>query len=225
MVAETPRQALGHTGGMAAIAAPTLSDGVVALRALAPSDVPAIVAACQDPEIPRWTEVPSPYTPEDAHRFLAISAAEARAGEGIALAVADPGGRLIGTVGLFDLVRAPGRGEIGYWTAAPARGRGVAVRAVVLLRDWAVTALGLTELEIHAHPDNEPSQRVATRAGFAGTGELRRQRRRAEHFRSSAGARPHPPTDSFRFRRKSRTLADVASVCRRRWPSRSRTAS
>jgi len=168
---------------MAAIAAPTLSEGVATLRPLAPSDVPSIVAACQDPEIPRWTEVPSPYTREDADRFMAISATEARAGEGIALAVAEPGGRLIGTVGLFDLGRAPGHGEIGYWTAAPARGRGVAVRAVVLLRDWAASALELTELEILAHPDNVPSQRVATRAGFAGTGELRRHRRRPEHFK------------------------------------------
>ena len=67
-----------------------LSDGDITLRALRETDIPAIVAACQDPEIPRWTSVPSPYTVEDAKPFLAIAATEAAAGEGLALAVAAP---------------------------------------------------------------------------------------------------------------------------------------
>jgi RimJ/RimL family protein N-acetyltransferase len=154
-----------------AIRAPRLSDGTVGVRALAPADIPALVAACQDPEIPRWTSVPSPYTREDADRFLAIVATEAAAGDGTALAVTDAGDRLIGTIGLMGI--ADGGGEIGYWTAAGARRRGVAVRAVTLLRDWAQHELGLGELEILAHRDNHPSQRVAERAGFTDTGEIR----------------------------------------------------
>jgi RimJ/RimL family protein N-acetyltransferase len=150
--------------------APTLSDGEIAVRPLRETDVPAIVAACQDPEIPRWTRVPSPYTVEDARRFLAISAIEAAAGDGVALAVADAGDRLIGTVAVFGLDGA--HGEIGYWVAAPARGRGVAARAVVLLRDWAHAALGLREITILAHRDNVASQRAAERAGFADTGAI-----------------------------------------------------
>ena len=39
-----------------------LSDGVVHLRLIAEADIPAIVDAVQDPEIPRWTRVPQPYT-------------------------------------------------------------------------------------------------------------------------------------------------------------------
>ena len=161
---------------MDALIAPTLSDGDVTVRGLRESDVPAIVAACQDPEIPRWTRVPSPYTREDAERFLAIAATEAAAGDGIALAVADGGDRLVGTVGLMELHR-PGCGEIGYWTAAEARGRGVTTRAVVLLRDWAGDALGLETIEVLPHRDNHPSQVVAERAGFVDTGELRTIRR------------------------------------------------
>lgn len=157
---------------MAPLRAPTLSDGEVGLRALRPADIPALVEACRDPEIPRWTRVPSPYLREDAERFLAITATEATAGEGIALAVtAAAEDRLIGTIGLMD-IRAD-RGEIGYWIAAPERGRGVATRAVTLLSDWAHGQLGLRELRILAHRDNRPSQRVAESAGFADTGELR----------------------------------------------------
>ncbi len=151
---------------------PTLSDGDLTVRPLRETDVPAIVAACQDPEIPRWTRVPSPYTVEDARRFLAIAASEAAAGEGVALAVADAGDRLIGTVGLMGLDGT--YGEIGYWIAAEARGRGAATRAVMLLRDWAHATLGLREIDVLPHRDNLPSRRVAERAGFADTGATRR---------------------------------------------------
>ena len=181
---------------MPAIVAPTLSDGRIGVRAIAPGDIPDIVAACRDPEIPRWTRVPSPYTREDAEQFLAVAAAEARAGAGVALAVCDAASdRLIGTVGLMEVDRERGYGEIGYWTAAPARGRGAASGAVALLRDWAHSELGLSEIEILSHRDNRPSQRVAERAGFVDTGERPRgaahaagQARRATA--SSPGGRP-----------------------------------
>ena len=75
---------------MAPIPIPRLSDGAITVRGARESDIPDIVAACQDPEIPRWTRVPSPYTREDAARFLALAATEAAAGEGIALAIARP---------------------------------------------------------------------------------------------------------------------------------------
>jgi RimJ/RimL family protein N-acetyltransferase len=177
------RAAVRQTAGMPAIVAPTLSDGEIGVRPLAPSDVPDIVAACADPEIPRWTRVPSPYTREDAERFLAVAASEAATGEGVALAVTDADDRLIGTIGLMDVDRERGRGEIGYWTAAAARGRGAARRAVVLLRDWAHAELGLATLEILAHRDNRPSQLVAERAGFGDTGELRSVPRMPERIR------------------------------------------
>jgi RimJ/RimL family protein N-acetyltransferase len=47
-----------------------LDDGGIRLRPRTEADVPTIVAACQDPEIARWTEVPSRYTEEDARRFV-----------------------------------------------------------------------------------------------------------------------------------------------------------
>jgi len=61
-------------------------------------------------------------------------------------------------------------GEIGYWDA---RGRGVATRAVTLLRDWAQQELGLTRMEMQIHPGNAVSCRVAEKAGFVDSGERR----------------------------------------------------
>ena len=158
---------------MPAISLPTLGGGDLTLRPPRPADAGAVTAACQDPEIPRWTLVPSPYRREHAEDFLALSARAARAGETATLLAVDSQGGLLGSFSLMEIDHERGYGEIGYWTAAAARGRGAASRAVALLRDWAHAELGLSELEILAHRDNRPSQRVAERAGFAGTGELR----------------------------------------------------
>ena len=152
---------------------PTLRDGDLVLRPKRPSDAEAIAAACQDPEIPRWTFVPSPYSLADAEAFLARSADEESEGKAVNLLAVDAtDDRLLGSFSLMELDREPGFGEIGYWVAAEARGRGIATRAVRLLADWARTELGLTRMEILPHKDNLASRRVAEKAGFEDTGEL-----------------------------------------------------
>lgn len=47
-----------------------LRDGPTALRPWRDSDIGALVFACQDPEISRWTRVPSPYGESDARAYL-----------------------------------------------------------------------------------------------------------------------------------------------------------
>jgi RimJ/RimL family protein N-acetyltransferase len=71
----------------------------------------------------------------------------------------------------MELDREPGYGEIGYWVAAEARGRGVATRAVRLLADWGRAELGLTRIDVLPHRDNAASRRVAEKAGFTETGD------------------------------------------------------
>lgn len=159
--------------------APPLTDGVVVVRALSDTDVPAIVAACQDPEIPRYTEVPEPYGELEARTFLAQLPARAASGEQLSLAVAEPdgrGGALLGTIGVARIDWVHARGEVGYWLGAPARGRGAARRAVELLAGWAFAEVGLHRLEILVEPSNVASQRVAEAAGFAREGVLRSYR-------------------------------------------------
>jgi RimJ/RimL family protein N-acetyltransferase len=153
---------------------PPLTDGVITLRAKREEDLDAITAALQDPEIPRWTRVPSPYTLEIAQEWFVQSEALRLAGEHLNLLTVDAEtGALLGSVGLMRDAALPGVGELGYWTAKEARGRGLCVRAVVLLRDWGVATLGLRRVEILVDAENAPSRRVAEKAGFTDTGELR----------------------------------------------------
>jgi RimJ/RimL family protein N-acetyltransferase len=146
-----------------------LRDGDLELRPWTEDHVPALIEACNDPEIPRWIPViPRPYTEADA---LAFVRGEARPeiAHSFAIAVGD---ELAGAIGM-SLNSFNYRGHVGYWVAAPARGRGVCTRALRLLSRWALGDLRLQRLELITDPDNRASQRVAERVGFRCEGVLR----------------------------------------------------
>jgi RimJ/RimL family protein N-acetyltransferase len=157
---------------------PPLTDGELVLREWRLADVPALTRACQDPEIPRWTVVPSPYLERHARDFIAGCAGDRGAGRELALAIVDSEDTLLGAIGVGRFDWDDGKAEIGYWIAREARRRAVGVRAVRLLARWALTELGLERIELLANPENVASQRLAERAGFTREGTLRRYRRR-----------------------------------------------
>lgn len=153
---------------------PALANEKIALRAWRDADVPAIVAACQDPLIAHFTTVPSPYRDADARAFLAAQAANRRAGLAVELAIADRGDtELLGAIALGSVSPVHRRGTIGYWVAPAARGRGVATDALRLLAGWAFDILGLSRLDLTTDPDNVASQTVAERCGFRREGVMR----------------------------------------------------
>ena len=198
---------------------PTLRDGDLVLRPKRPEDADAITAACQDPEIPRWTFVPSPYTRADAEAFLTSSAEEEAAGRSAGfLAVDAEDDRLLGSFGVMELDREPGYGEIGYWVAAEARGRGVATRAVRLLADWARDELGLTRIDDPA-PQGQPA--LAARGREGGLRGHGRADRRAARGRRGARLRGLFLEAGAEL---SRPEVHAGSI-RARWKSSSRTAS
>jgi RimJ/RimL family protein N-acetyltransferase len=150
-----------------------LSDGVVMLRRLAETDIPAVTASVQDPQIPHWTRVPSPYSEDDARQYVRHVEEAWRAGGEACLAIVDTqSGDLVGAIGLV-IEWQDKKAEIGYWVAASARRSGVATRAVHLLSCWAFSDLGLYRLEIVPDVENEASIAVARACGFAAEGVLR----------------------------------------------------
>jgi RimJ/RimL family protein N-acetyltransferase len=155
---------------------PILTDGVLTLRPPRHEDIDAIYAACQDPEIQTWTNVPSPYT--RAHAVDYVERVAQLPGTAAFLGFDQDG--LVGSFAVMEIDRERAYAEIGYWVAAPARGRGVASRGVALVRDWAAEELGAELVELIIHEDNLPSKRVAERTGFLCTGERRPAPRKAE---------------------------------------------
>jgi RimJ/RimL family protein N-acetyltransferase len=157
---------------------PPLGDGVVVLRPLSPEDAGEITSACQDPEISRWTSVPPVYREGDGRDFIATVERDREAGRGVTLAVVmDAGTRFAGSIALHcDWEHR--KGEVSYWIAPDARHRSAGTRAVGLVAHWAFVALGLERLELLSNPENEPSRRLALRAGFTSEGLLRAYRPR-----------------------------------------------
>jgi RimJ/RimL family protein N-acetyltransferase len=60
--------------------------------------------------------------------------------------------------------------EFGYWLGADARGRGLASRALALVSGEIVARLEPSRLELRTTIGNEPSERVAERAGYTRIG-------------------------------------------------------
>jgi RimJ/RimL family protein N-acetyltransferase len=157
---------------------PVLSDGVVTLRGWRPEDAPDVARACDDPLTARWLPVPQPYTEADAESHLDRVAGAWADGTAAGLAVTDAvTGELLGATGVKLTRRALGYGEMGYWTAPWARGRGVAGRGALLSARWGLDALGLDRVELLADVENTGSQRAAEKAGFVREGVARRSRR------------------------------------------------
>ncbi|WP_283137826.1 GNAT family N-acetyltransferase [Rhizohabitans arisaemae] len=160
----------------------TVSTGRLLLRPWEEGDVEDCWAAVHgDPEIGRWMPWAEDYTVETARDWCTVHAhANPRTSLNFAIVPQDRsgsapvGGPAVGSIGLTRfaaMARVP-TVEIGYWLAAPARGRGYMYEAVGALSVYAFET-GAERVEILAASGNEASQRVALKCGFTREGTLR----------------------------------------------------
>ncbi|MER7056174.1 MULTISPECIES: GNAT family N-acetyltransferase [unclassified Streptomyces] len=142
------------------------------LRTVGPRDTDSVYAACQDPDIQRWTTIPSPYLPEHARSFTEHVVPDGWAnGSMFTFGVFLPSGALAGMLGVTMV--SPGVGEIGFWGAKEHRGHGYVTEAAVAVSRWSFADRAIDRLEWRAEVGNTASRAVARRAGFTMEGTLR----------------------------------------------------
>ena len=155
---------------------PTLSDGVVTLRAPRPEDVPGVVEQCVDPVSVQWTTVPVGYGEDDAREFLEQDVPQMwrTDTEYLFVVEADRDGVPSYAGNLALRILGDRRADVGYGASPWVRRRGVTERAVRLLLEWGFDHLGLQVVEWWANEGNWASRRLAWRLGFTFDGTVRR---------------------------------------------------
>ena len=141
------------------------------LRALVTDDAALLVEATSRESAPSlWGPRPAgPYSLRDAR--AALAAWDPAAAGQFSIGILD-GQRLLGAVGLMP--DRPGSVELAYWMRPEQRGRGIASRAVQATTLWTHRSLAIGRIWLEIRPGNEPSLRLARRAGYHFEGRLPR---------------------------------------------------
>ena len=155
-------------------------------------DVDRITEICQDADIQEWTTIPRGYQRSDAQFFVERVVADGWSeGRELTWAVREAGddGTSATLVGMLSMTLSGPEsariGEIGYWLAASARGRGTMARAVAALIDTAFDPSGPLSLSAlrwrcyihetsHGPVPNWASWKIAWSLGFQREGRVRR---------------------------------------------------
>ena len=157
---------------------PTESAPALVLRPWTRLDLPALVAAHADPAMRRFLARPV-VDEADAEVFLAAQERGWAEGTRFSFAVFEAVDEvdLVGMVAVKRVDAAMRVAEVGYWTVAKARGRGIAPRSVEAVAGWALGegdggGVGggwggvVDGLDLFHAVDNEASCRVAQKCGF-----------------------------------------------------------
>lgn len=153
--------------------APSPAFPALVLRPWRTEDVAALVEVSRDRALRRWASS-GIDNDADGTRWVQAQQQGWAAGDrfGFAVLEVQPGSvreQLAGNVVLKDVSSGKPAAEVGYWTAAHARGRGVASRALEAITDWAFDTFeadGLERLELLHQVDNLASCRVAQKSRY-----------------------------------------------------------
>jgi RimJ/RimL family protein N-acetyltransferase len=149
-----------------------LDAGPLRLRRWRTDDADAVLAAQSDRDIRAWAGGHAVITREDALALLHRLTNQANRAS---WAVTDTAtGELLGSVTVHSIDPVRGDAKVGYWTAPPARGRGVAATAVDTACRWVFATFPVDRIELFHAAANPASGRVAAKAGFTCEARLRR---------------------------------------------------
>jgi len=150
-------------------------DDTTALRLLRAQDAPELFALTDlnRKHLRAWLPwVDATLTEADSASFIEATVAQREAGRGPQFVVLRDGA-IAGLAGFKPIRVSSGVGEIGYWLAAAAQGRGTMTECCRFLVRYAFLTLDLNCVVIAAATDNQRSRAIPERLGFKFEGVLR----------------------------------------------------
>ena len=155
---------------------PTLRDAHITLRPPREEDIQQIFLACQDPVIPRFTTVPSPYTISHAQDFIRVLAPKQfSAKEEILFIITSDqisDDEFCGVISFHTVNLSNHRAELGYWIANEARRRNIGATSVKMLSRYGLETIGFRRIEAYVDVDNLASRKLLSSAAYQLEGRL-----------------------------------------------------
>jgi ribosomal-protein-serine acetyltransferase len=120
----------------------------------------------------RWMPWAATQTRAQTLEFIRLTRRQIGNNDGVQTAIT-AGGRIVGSVGLHQVIWAHRSTSIGYWVADSHQGRGIITIAVAAYLDYAFATLELERVVLTAAVGNHRSRAIARRLGFIEEGVLR----------------------------------------------------
>jgi RimJ/RimL family protein N-acetyltransferase len=155
---------------------PSLHGKLITLRKLRRSDAAPIQRHANNRDIARFLpRLPSPYTMDEARKWITTTSRLARQGKAYNFGIEDgESGEIVGMIGLRNVNRHDRNAEIGYWVGKSFQRRGYAGEALRLILRFALGELRLVRVYAVVHQQNIGSIRLLEKIGFVREGVWRK---------------------------------------------------
>lgn len=145
------------------------------MRRFRRSDALSIYQNVKYKEISRYTNIPHPYTLENARSFIRRTHRGLKNGTAYELGVELKNtGQIIGGIGLLKIDRRSKNAEVGYWLSKKYWGQEIASEALKLILDFGFKKLKLMRFYARVMHPNIASMKLLEKAGFKYEGRMRK---------------------------------------------------
>jgi hypothetical protein len=163
---------------------PTLTYGLLTLRAPEERDISEIFEGCKDPLIPVFTRIPSHYTMGHAEFYVRERSPNAFTSQTELQLTLEYGNgddaKFAGCFSFHSMDLREHVAEIGYWLAAPMRGKGLGTTATKMLTQFGFESIGFERIEAVVNIENLASRNLLLNAGYTLDGIMRKKSRKED---------------------------------------------
>lgn len=160
---------------------PVLETENLILSDLEEGDLPFVVEYLQEKIFSELTSnIPYPYSHEDAKFWLEMSRKAFGNGSGFTFAIRSKEERIMGAIGIHD--RGDDKAELGYWLAVPFWNKGYVTEAALAVVEFGFKELGYNKIFATHFPHNPSSARIMQKIGMKQEAILKEHLKKGDEY-------------------------------------------